>query len=65
MNKPKIFTFNLALFLFAVAFIGTGLRQLESGNFYAVGLAGFGIAAIAVVAGIRFRNWLDRRAIAN
>lgn len=63
--KTKIFTFNLALFLLAVAFLGTGMRQFEAGNFYAVGLAGFGIAAIGVVSVIRLRNWADKRAIQN
>lgn len=65
MNKPKIFTFNLALFLFAVAFIGTGLRQIENGNYMGASFAGLGLVAVATASGIRFRNWLDRRAIQN
>lgn len=62
--KTKIFTFNLALFLFAVAFLATGLRQFEAGNFYGVGLAGIGIASIGVVSAIRFRNYVDGKAVA-
>lgn len=61
--KPKIFTFNLALFLFAVAFLATGLRQFEAGHFQGVAVAGLGLTAVAVVGVVRFRNALDRKAV--
>jgi hypothetical protein len=60
----NIFTFNLALFLFAVAFVGTGMRQLENAHYTGAGFAGMGLAAVAVAGIIRFRNWLDRKAVA-
>ena len=57
--------FNFALLMFFAAFAGTALRQFENEHFYAFGLAVLGMFAVATVAGIRFRNWLDRRAIQN
>jgi hypothetical protein len=61
--KTRIFTFNLALFLFAVAFIGTGMRQVENGNYTAAGFAGMGLAAVVVATVIRIRNAMDRKAV--
>lgn len=57
--------FNFVLVMFTAAFLGAGLRQIETGNYTAAGFAGMGLATIAVVSIIRFRNWLDRRAIQN
>lgn len=58
-------TFNLALVMLTAALFGSGLRQVENGSYTAASFAGLGIVAIATVGVIRFRNWLDRRAIQN
>ncbi len=59
----NIFTLNLAYFLVAVAFLGTTIRLLGDGNYFLAGLSGLGLLSSGLTCAIRFRIWLDERAL--